>query len=127
MGEFIGELVALFADGFLRRYHVARSRRRLAAGRPVRVPCSVRSGPGRGYVNGSLRITPGTAGVAFVSREAGRLDLPTGGTFHEPEPDTWHSQDWAATAYRPPGAGDPVHLQVDTRYLPLVHAALAGP
>ncbi|MER7766367.1 hypothetical protein [Kitasatospora sp. NPDC096140] len=127
MGEFIGELTALFADGLYRRYHVARTTRRLAAGRPVRVPCSARTGRRTEYVNGTLHLTPGADTAAFVPRGADRLELPTGGTFHEPEPDTWHSQDWAATAYLPPGAEDPVHLQVDSRYLPVVHVALAGP
>ncbi|GHF49188.1 hypothetical protein GCM10018790_28720 [Kitasatospora xanthocidica] len=127
MGEFIGELIALFADGFHRRWHVARTRRRLAAGRPVRIPCSARSGPRPEYVNGSLHITPGARAAAFRARGTDRLDLPAGGTFHEPEPDTWHSQDWAATAYLPPGAEQPVHLQVDSRYLPMVHVALADP
>ncbi|KJS55769.1 hypothetical protein VM98_11435 [Streptomyces rubellomurinus subsp. indigoferus] len=126
----IGELAALFADGFLRRWHVARTGRRLAAGKPVRVPCSARSDrPGwqRAYVNGTLGITPGLPTVTFGSRGLGRLDLPTGGTFQQPEPDTWHSQDWAATAYRPPGGGHPVYLQADSRYLPLLHAALGAP
>ncbi|MER7583315.1 hypothetical protein [Kitasatospora sp. NPDC097691] len=127
MGEFIGELAALFADGFYRRWHVARTTRRLAAGRPVRVPCSARYGRQPGYVNGTLHITPGADTVAFVPRGTGRLELPAGGTFHEPEPDTWHSQDWAATAYLPPGAEAPAYLQVDSRYLPTVHVALADP
>ncbi|MEU6232692.1 hypothetical protein [Kitasatospora sp. NPDC047058] len=130
MGELVGELMALFADGFLRRLHVARTRRRLAAGRPVRVPCSARSdrsGWQRAYVNGRLRITPGAARADFGSRVLGHTALAAGGTFHEPEPDTWHSQDWAATAYRPPGGGHPVYLQVDSRYLPLVRAALTDP
>ncbi|MFE7637446.1 hypothetical protein ACFU7Z_25745 [Kitasatospora sp. NPDC057518] len=127
MGEFIGELMALFADGFYRTWHVARTRRRLAAGRPVRVPCSARSERQPDYVNGSLRIRPGTDTVALVTRDTGRCELPAGGTFHEPEPDTWHSPDWAATAYRPPGADEPVYLQVDSRYLPMVHVALADP
>ncbi|MFJ9607224.1 hypothetical protein ACIRS1_12885 [Kitasatospora sp. NPDC101176] len=129
MGEFVGELMALFADGFVRRLHVARTRRRLAAGRTVRVPCSARSDrPGwqPAYVNGRLRITPGAATVTFDTRP-GRIELPAGGTFHDPEPDVWHDQDWAATAYRPPGDGAPVFLQVDSRYLPMVHAALADP
>ncbi|MFJ6622495.1 hypothetical protein ACIQOW_33545 [Kitasatospora sp. NPDC091335] len=127
MGEFIGELMALFADGFYRRWHVARTTRRLAAGRPVRVPCSARSGRQPGYVNGSLHITPGAGTVALVARDTGRRELSAGGTFHDPEPDTWHSQDWAATAYRPPGTEEPVYLQVDSRYLPMVHVALADP
>ncbi|MCG6496443.1 hypothetical protein [Kitasatospora sp. A2-31] len=130
MGELAAELAALFADGFLRRLHVARTRRRLAAGRPVRVPCAVRSErPGRqhGYVNGRLHITPGAARVGFRSRVLGHIELACGGTFHETEPDAWHSQDWAATAYLPPGDGHPVLLQVDSRYLPLVRAALVDP
>ncbi|MEU1288405.1 hypothetical protein [Kitasatospora sp. NPDC005856] len=130
MGELIAELMPLFADGFVRRWHVARVRRRLAAGKPVRVPCSARSDrPGwqREYVNGRLGITPGAATVAFGSRALGHVELPTGGGFHEPEPGTWHDQDWAATAYLPPGGDHPVYLQVDSRYLPLVHVALAGP
>ncbi|MFI2612298.1 hypothetical protein [Kitasatospora sp. NPDC018619] len=130
MGELIAELAPLFADGLLRGWHVSRTRRRLAAGRPVRVPCSARSDrPGwqRAYTNGTLRITPGAGKATFGSRSLGRTDLPVGGTFHEPEPDTWHSQDWAATGYRPPGGGEPVYLQVDSRYLPLLHAALAAP
>ncbi|ARF80049.1 hypothetical protein ACIG0C_14100 [Kitasatospora aureofaciens] len=130
MGELIAELMPLFADGFVRRWHVARVRRRLAAGKPVRVPCSARSErPGwqRVYVNGRLGITPGAAAVSFGFRVLGHVDLPTGGTFHEPEPDTWHSQDWAATAYQPPGGGRPVYLQVDSRYLPVVHLAFARP
>ncbi|MFF4381976.1 hypothetical protein [Kitasatospora sp. NPDC001547] len=127
MGEFIGELMALFADGFYRRWHVARTTRRLAAGRPVRVPCSARSERQAEYTNGTLHITPGADSVALVSRDDGRLDLPAGGTFHDPEPDTWHSQDWAATGYLPPGTGELVYLQVDSRYLPMVHVALADP
>ncbi|MGW1175285.1 hypothetical protein ACWD4P_16365 [Kitasatospora sp. NPDC002543] len=130
MGELIAELMPLFADGFLRKWHVSRTRRRLASGKSVRVPCSARSDrPGwqRAYVNGKLRITPGAPTAAFGSLALGRLDLPAGGTFHEPEPDTWHSQDWAATGYRPPGGGEPVYLQVDSRYLPLLHAALTDP
>ncbi|MFJ8626815.1 hypothetical protein ACIRD3_28805 [Kitasatospora sp. NPDC093550] len=127
MGELIGELTALFADGFYRRWHVARTTRRLAAGRPVRVPCSARTDRQPDYVNGSLHITPGAGAVVLVTREADRRELPSGGAFHEPEPDTWHSQDWAATAYLPPGAEGLVYLQVDSRYLPVLHAALAGP
>ncbi|MFB7616092.1 hypothetical protein [Kitasatospora sp. NPDC056181] len=130
MGEIVGELMTLFADGFLRRLHVARTRRRLAAGRPVRVPCSARSDrPGwqRAYVNGRLHITPGASVAGFGSRVLGHNELAAGGSFHEPEPDTWYSQDWAATTYRPPGGGPPVHLQVDSRYLPLVQAALTDP
>ncbi|WP_030257463.1 MULTISPECIES: hypothetical protein [Streptomyces] len=130
MGEIIAELMPLFADSFIRTWHVARVRRRLAAGKSVRVPCSARSDrPGwqHAYVNGKLGITPGAVKVTFGSRALGRIELPTGGTFHEPEPDTWHSQDWAATAYQPPGGGRPVYLQVDSRYLPMVHVALADP
>ncbi|MEV6974344.1 hypothetical protein [Kitasatospora sp. NPDC093806] len=131
MGELVGEFLALFADGFLRARHVARTRRRLAAGRPVRIPCSARSdGPGwqPRYLNGRLRITPGAPSAVFTARDLdGPVELPSGGTFHEPEPDTWHSQDWAATAYLAPGAEDRVFLQVDSRYLPLLHAALTDP
>ncbi|WP_327677616.1 hypothetical protein [Kitasatospora sp. NBC_00458] len=130
MGEFVAEMVALFADGFLRKLLVARARRRLAAGRAARVPCSARSErPGwqPAYVNGKLRIRPGAAAVTFGSRAAGFTELAAGGTFHDPEPGTWHDQDWAATAYRPPGDGHPVYLQVDSRYLPMVHAALTAP
>ncbi|MFF1907887.1 hypothetical protein [Kitasatospora sp. NPDC058218] len=133
MGEILGELMALFADGFVRTLRVARTRRRLAAGKPVRIPCSARSdGPGwpARYVNGGIRVTPGAASAAFGSREpggAGPIALAAGGTFHAPEPDTWHDQDWAATAYRAPGTGQPVFLQVDSRYLPLLHLALAAP
>ncbi|MFJ8432601.1 hypothetical protein ACIQ9P_15025 [Kitasatospora sp. NPDC094019] len=141
MGELVGELMALFADGFLRTLRVARTRRRLAAGRPVRIPCSARSaGPDRsgeqsgghadgrpGYVTGHLRLTPGATAVAFTARGHEPLDLAVGGTFEAPEPDAWHDQDWAATAYRAPGAGHPVYLQVDSRYLPLLHASLLAP
>ncbi|MFD5464946.1 hypothetical protein ACFWIQ_19275 [Kitasatospora sp. NPDC127059] len=130
MGDLIAELMPLFADGFVRRWHVARVRRRLAAGKAVRVPCSARSDrPGwqRAYVNGKLGITPGSATVTFRTRGADPVELPTGGTFHEPEPETWHSQDWAATGYQPPGGGRQVYLQVDTRYLPMIHVALADP
>ncbi|MFC5662850.1 hypothetical protein ACFP3U_07615 [Kitasatospora misakiensis] len=145
MGELAGELMALFADGFLRKLHVARVRRRLAAGRPVRIPCSARAdGPGGwpGYVNGRLRITPGAPAAAFTARDRDRtgldrigpdrtgpdrVELAAGGTFQEPEPDAWHDQDWAATAYLAPGADHPVYLQVDSRYLPMVHAALTDP
>ncbi|MBD0694543.1 hypothetical protein [Streptomyces sp. CBMA123] len=130
MGELIAELMPLLADGFVRRWHVARVRRRLAAGKAVRVPCSARSDrPGwqRAYVNGKLAITPGAATVTFRTSGAGPVELPTGGTFHEPEPDTWHSQDWAATGYQPPGGGRPVYLQADSRYLPVIHVALADP
>ncbi|MGW2254902.1 hypothetical protein ACWCXH_32675 [Kitasatospora sp. NPDC001660] len=129
MGEFLGELIALFADGFVRRLRLARTRRRLAAGRPARIPCSARverPGEGPGYVNGRLLITPGSAAVTFAS-SALRLELPAGGEFHEPEPAAWHSQDWAATAYQPPGPGPLVYLQTDTAHLPLLHAALAAP
>lgn len=130
MGELFAELMPLFADGAYRRWHVSRTRRRLAAGRPVRVPCSARSErPGwqHGYVNGKLRITPGSRTATFGSRALGHVELPTGGTFHEPEPDAWHSQDWAATGYEPPRGGPTVYLQVDSRYLPLLHDALADP
>ncbi|GAA1390120.1 hypothetical protein GCM10009639_18440 [Kitasatospora putterlickiae] len=130
MGELAGELMALFADGFWRTFRVSRTRRRLAAGRPVRIPCSARAaGPGpRGeYADGRLWITPGAPSAAFTARGRARVELPAGGTFHDPEPDTWHDQDWAATAYLAPGAGHPVYLQVDSRYLPVLHAALAGP
>ncbi len=130
MGEVIGELMALFADGFLRTLHVARARRRLAAGQPVRIPCSARAeGPGGwpGYVNGRLRIAPGAPGATFASRGPESRELAAGGTFHEPEPDTWQDQDWAATAYLAPGADHPVYLQVDSRYLPMVRAALTDP
>ncbi|GAA2997954.1 hypothetical protein [Kitasatospora sp. NPDC006786] len=128
--EELGELMALVTDGVLRRWRVARARRRLAAGKAVRLPCSARSDrPGRrpGYVNGTLGITPGAATACFRARGADPLELPVGGTFHEPEPDTWHDQDWAATAYRPPGGGEPVYLQVDSRCLPMVRSALSGP
>ncbi|MGV9269840.1 hypothetical protein ACWDRR_34900 [Kitasatospora sp. NPDC003701] len=133
MGEILGELMALFADGFVRTLGVARARRRLAARKPVRIPCSARSdAPGwpPRYVNGGIRVTPGAASADFGSRElggAGPIALLAGGTFHAPEPDTWHDQDWAATAYRAPGAGQPVFLQVDSRYLPLLHLALTAP
>ncbi|MER6400438.1 hypothetical protein ABT263_31000 [Kitasatospora sp. NPDC001603] len=133
MGEIAGELMALFADGFVRRLFVARARRRLAAGKPVRIPCSARSdGPGwpPRYVSGRIRVTPGSASAEFGSREldgAGPVVLAAGGAFRAPEPDTWHDQDWAATAYLEPGAGQPVFLQVDSRYLPLLHLALAAP
>ncbi|MFD7448854.1 hypothetical protein [Kitasatospora sp. NPDC059827] len=130
MGELIAELMPLLTDGFVRRWHVARVRRRLAAGKPVRLPCSARSDrPGwqHRYTNGRLDVTPGAAAVTFRARGARPLELPTGGTFHEPEPDTWHSQDWAATGYQPPGGGRQVYLQLDSRYLPSVHLALAGP
>ncbi|MFD4654888.1 hypothetical protein ACFWP2_04575 [Kitasatospora sp. NPDC058444] len=125
--EELGELMALVTDGVLRRWQVARARRRLAAGKAVRLPCSARSDRRPGYVDGKLDITPGAAAARFRARGAEPLELPVGGTFHEPEPDTWYDQDWAATAYRPPGAGEPVHLQVDSRCLPMVRAALAGP
>ncbi|WP_406199245.1 hypothetical protein OH807_16440 [Kitasatospora sp. NBC_01560] len=130
MGEIAGELMALFADGFLRKLRIARARRRLAAGRPVRLPCSARSErPGwqRAYVNGRLRIVPGAGTVTFGSRVLGHTGLATGGTFHAPEPDAWHDPDWGSTAYLPPDGGHPVHLQVDNRYLPMVHAALTDP
>ncbi|WP_328956535.1 hypothetical protein [Kitasatospora purpeofusca] len=157
MGELAGELMALVADGFLRTLRVARAKRRLAAGRPVRIPCSARAdGPDRadtqpdtqpdtrpddgaddraddraegrpGYVAGKLRITPGAPTAAFTSRDRERLELAVGGTFEAPEPDAWHDQDWAATAYRAPGADHPVYLQVDSRYLPLLHASLLAP
>ncbi|WP_043468402.1 hypothetical protein, partial [Kitasatospora sp. MBT66] len=78
MGELAGELMALVADGFLRTLRVARAERRLAAGRPVRIPCSARTshGPaapgdstgGRpGYVAGKLRIAPGAPTAAFTA------------------------------------------------------------
>ncbi|MFG3055577.1 hypothetical protein ACGFZP_32175 [Kitasatospora sp. NPDC048239] len=132
MGEIAGELMALFADGFLRRLHVARTRRRLAAGKPVRMPCSARSRrpgwPADHYAGGRLRITPGAPAVRFTVRGAAvEPELATGGAFHDPEPDTWHDQDWAATSYLPPGPGEPVFLQVDSRYLPLLHLVLAAP
>ncbi|MFI6845356.1 hypothetical protein OG535_15645 [Kitasatospora sp. NBC_00085] len=131
MGEIAGELMALFADGFVRRLHLARARRRLAARRAVRIPCSARSHrpgwPSGRYVNGKLRVTPGGPVVVFTVRGCAALELPAGGTFQEPEPDTWHDQDWAATAYLVPGAEEPVFLQVDSGYLPLLHAALTAP
>ncbi|MEV0187651.1 hypothetical protein AB0I39_03845 [Kitasatospora purpeofusca] len=134
MGELVGELMALFADGFLRTLGVARTERRLAAGRPVRIPCSARAdGPGGragerpDYVAGKLRITPGAPLVVFTARDRDPLELAVGGTFEAPEPDVWHDQDWAATAYRAPGADHPVFLQVDSRYLPLLHASLLAP
>ncbi|MFE3110265.1 hypothetical protein ACFXKJ_30930 [Kitasatospora indigofera] len=130
MGEVIGELLALLTDGFVRSLHVVRTRRRLAAGRPVRVPCSARPDRSRWpaeYASGRLWLTPGATHAVFRARGHGHLDLPVGGTFHDPEPDSWRSQDWAAKTYRPPGGGNPVHLQVDSRYLPLLQAALAGP
>ncbi|MFB8242912.1 hypothetical protein ACFC58_40895 [Kitasatospora purpeofusca] len=148
MGELAGELMALVADGFLRTLGVARARRRLAAGRPVRIPCSARAdgpaGPGDrsdragngtgdpgderpDYVAGKLRITPGAPAATFTARDRDPLELAVGGTFEAPEPDAWHDQDWAATAYRAPGADHPVYLQVDSRYLPLLHASLLAP
>ncbi|MFE6749207.1 hypothetical protein ACFVGM_25420 [Kitasatospora purpeofusca] len=151
MGELVGELMALVADGLLRTLGVARAERRLAAGRPVRIPCSARTeGPVRpvagdstdsgalahggngtggrpGYVAGKLRITPGAPTAAFTAPDRDRLELAVGGTFEAPEPDAWHDQDWAATAYREPGADHPVYLQVDSRYLPLLHASLLAP
>ncbi|MFF3074340.1 hypothetical protein [Kitasatospora sp. NPDC057936] len=129
MGEVLGELMALFADGFVRRLRLARTRRQLAAGRSARIPCSARvdhPGEDAGYVNGRLLITPASATVTFAS-SALRLELTAGGEFHEPEPEVWHDQDWAATAYRPPGPGPLVYLQTDTAHLPLLHAALAAP
>ncbi|MFB7677799.1 hypothetical protein ACFC26_41015 [Kitasatospora purpeofusca] len=144
MGELAGELMALVADGFLRTLRVARAERRLAAGRPVRIPCSARTshgpaGPGDsartgdstggrpGYVAGKLLIAPGAPTAAFTAPDRDRLELAVGGTFEAPEPDAWHDQDWAATAYRAPGADHPVYLQVDSRYLPLLHASLLAP
>ncbi|MGW6918195.1 hypothetical protein ACWGB8_30930 [Kitasatospora sp. NPDC054939] len=131
MGEFAGELMALLADGVFRKWHVARTRRRLAAGRKVKVPCSARTDrpgwPAEGYTGGHLRITPGATAVAFTSRELETVELAVGGDFHEPEPDTWHDQDWAATSYLEPGAEGPVFLQVDSRYLPMIHLALTDP
>ncbi|MER7707989.1 hypothetical protein ABTX81_34495 [Kitasatospora sp. NPDC097605] len=130
MGELAGELMALFADGFWRTLRLARARRRLAAGRPVRIPCSARAaGPGpRGdYVGGRLWLAPGAPAAAFTARGRARLELAAGGTFHDPEPDTWYDQDWAATAYLAPGTEHAVHLQVDSRCLPLLHAVLSGP
>ncbi|MFJ4671648.1 hypothetical protein [Kitasatospora purpeofusca] len=146
MGELAGELMALVADGFLRTLRVARAERRLAAGQPVRIPCSARSshgpaGPGGttgartgdgtgerpGYVAGKLLVAPGTPTAAFTAPGRDRLELAVGGTFEAPEPDAWHDQDWAATAYRAPGADHPVYLQVDSRYLPLLHASLLAP
>ncbi|MGW4894212.1 hypothetical protein ACWEQL_18365 [Kitasatospora sp. NPDC004240] len=130
MGEIVGELMALFADGFVRRLAVARARRRFEAGRPVRIRCSARSRrpgwPRRTYANGALRITPGAATVTFGSRVLGHTPLAVGGTFQDPEPDDWYDQDWGSTAYLPPDGGHPVHLQVDSRHLPLLHLALAG-
>ncbi|KJY39375.1 hypothetical protein [Streptomyces sp. NRRL S-495] len=127
MGELAGELMALVADGFLRTLRVARARRRLAAGRPVRIPCSARADERPGYVAGKLRLTPGAPTATFTARDRDRLELAVGGTFEAPEPDAWHDQDWAATAYRAPGADHPVYLQVDSRYLPLLHASLLDP
>ncbi|MFF7587129.1 hypothetical protein ACFZCK_06480 [Kitasatospora purpeofusca] len=145
MGELAGELMALVADGVLRTLRVARTERRLAAGRPVRIPCSARTGgPARpgdstgartgdgdggrpGYVAGKLRITPGAPTATFTAPDRVRLELAVGGTFEAPEPDAWHDQDWAATAYLAPGAAHPVYLQVDSRYLPLLHASLLAP
>ncbi|MCX5212524.1 hypothetical protein OG689_25100 [Kitasatospora sp. NBC_00240] len=130
MGEIIGELLALLTDGLVRSLHVVRTRRRLAAGRPVRVPCSARPDgsvwPAE-YVSGRLWLTPGATHAVFRARTLPALDLPVGGTLQDPEPDSWRSQDWAAKTYRPPGGGRPVHLQVDSRYLPLLHTALTGP
>ncbi|MFE2109820.1 hypothetical protein ACFXAF_28700 [Kitasatospora sp. NPDC059463] len=130
MGELAGELMALFADGFRRTLQVARARRRLAAGRPARIPCSARAdgpGPRGAYVAGRLRLAPGAPSAAFTARGRARVELAAGGTFHAPEPDTWYDQDWAATAYRAPGAAHAVHLQVDSRLLPLLHAVLGAP
>ncbi|MFC9325468.1 hypothetical protein [Kitasatospora sp. NPDC057015] len=127
--EIVGELLPWVADGVLRRLHVSRTRRRLAAGRPVRIPCALRrDGPGptrEPYVDGRLRLAPGAGAATFTARRREPVPLAVGGTFHDPEPDTWHSQDWAAKAYRPPG-GPPLYLQVDSRYLPLLYPVLGG-
>ncbi|KJK55591.1 hypothetical protein [Saccharothrix sp. ST-888] len=127
MWEILAELAVLMGDGPLRALRARRAQRRLAAGLPVRVPCSVRSErPGwpPQYTDGSLLITPARSTAAFGSRRYPCLEFEPGGEFFDPEPDTWYDHDWAATVYQPPGAGAAVNIQVHTRYLGPVRLAL---
>lgn len=129
MGEIIGELMTLLASDTFVRLSARRIRRRLSAGRPARIPCTTRADrPGwpSEYATGHLLVTPGQD-VIFGSRAHGELALPAGGSFHDPEPDEWHSLDWAATCYQPPGGGEPVSLQVDSQFLPALHLVLGAP
>ncbi|MFJ8044689.1 hypothetical protein ACIRBX_29715 [Kitasatospora sp. NPDC096147] len=129
MWEIFGELALLASDGPLRALRARRAVRRWAAGKPVRLPCAVRSGRAGwpdGYTNGSLLFTPGRAEAAFGSREYPYLVFPVGGELVDPEPEAWHSEDWAAKRYEPGDGGGPVHVQVHSRYLPALGAALAG-
>lgn len=127
MWEILADLAVVLGDAPVGALRARRARRRLAAGRPTRIPAAVRSDrPGwpTGYTSGSLLFTPGSPEAAFGSRAFPYLLLPVGGSFHAPEPDAWHDADWAATAYQPPGGEPAVLLQVHTRYLPTVRLAL---
>ncbi|GAA0692850.1 hypothetical protein GCM10010193_54290 [Kitasatospora atroaurantiaca] len=76
------------------------------------------------YTAGSLLLTPGSPTAAFESRHRPHLEIPLGGEVHDPEPEAWYDQDWAAKAYQPPGDGPAVHLNVHSRYLGIVLLAL---
>ncbi|GAA2254524.1 hypothetical protein GCM10010430_42850 [Kitasatospora cystarginea] len=129
MWEILAELAVLAGDGLPRALRARRARRRLAAGLPARIPCSVRSErPGwpTRYTRGSLRFTPASSTAAFGSRHHPYLGLPPGGEFFDPGPAAPDDQDWLVTVYQPPGGGAAVNIQVRTRYLPSVRLALGG-
>ena len=48
------------------------------------------------------------------------------GEHHDPEPEAWYDQDWAATGYLPPDGGPALLVQVHTRYLVTTKLALQG-
>jgi len=127
MWEILADLAVLAGDGPFRALRARRAYRRLLAGRPARIPCAARSaraGWPAEYTNGSLLFTPGREAAAFGSRAYPYLEFPVGGERHDPEPDAWYDQDWAAAEYRP-GDGDvAIYLQVHTRYRPALELAL---
>ncbi|GAA1071580.1 MULTISPECIES: hypothetical protein [Kitasatospora] len=130
MWELAADLAVLFGDGPLRALRARRARRRLMAGLPTRIPCSVRSErPGwpAAFENGSLLFTPGRPTAAFGSRRHPWLEFGLGGEHRDPEPADWFDQDWAATGYLPPDGGAAVFVQVHSRYLVTTRLALGGP
>ncbi|MFD9127355.1 hypothetical protein [Kitasatospora sp. NPDC059571] len=127
MGEMVAAAAALLGDGPLRSLWALRAERRLRAGRPARVPCAVRSGPGgppEGYTAGSLLFTPGAPAAAFAPRGLPALRIAVGGSFEDPDPAACHDRDLVAAAYRPPDGGDEVYLRVHGRYVAAVGLGL---
>ncbi|MGK4581178.1 hypothetical protein [Kitasatospora sp. HPMI-4] len=129
MWEILGDLAVLTGAELVPALRARRARRRLAAGLPARIPCSVRSErpgwPAR-YTSGSLLFTPAGSTAAFGSRRYPHLEVVPGGEFLGPDRSSPGGQAWSAAVYQPPGDGAAVNIQVHTRYLPSMRLALGG-